>query len=431
MPEFRINFTPREELAGFYARQQRFSCIVAHRRYGKTVACITDTLLKALKNTTRMPRYAYIAPLYKQAKDIAWEYVRQFTGEFGGYAEKNESELRVTLPNQSSLRLYGADNPDALRGIYLDGVVLDEYALIDPRLWPEVIRPALADREGWATFIGTPRGRDAFYAIWREAQKNPGTWFSKMLKASDTRIISPVELAAAREHMSEAQYNREFECSFDEADINQFISSITVQGAIDREVYPSGPRLIGVDVARFGDDRTIILKRNGDKVQEVQTYRGLDLMQTAGHVAQAIDRYKPEACFIDAVGLGSGVVDRVRQLGYGRIFEVHSGSKPSDPNFLNKRAEMWHRMKLWLEDRGNIPEDSEFMDDLTSLNYEFDHQNRVKLEGKKDLKKRGLPSPDLADALALTFAQHIAPPDLRMAVNAVESAAEENPFAEL
>lgn len=429
--EFRIDFEPRDVLLPFYKREKRFACIVAHRRCGKTVATITDTILRGLKNKRPNPRYAYIAPLYKQAKDIAWQYVRDFTAGFEGYADKNESELRATLPNGASLRLYGADNPDALRGIYLDGVVLDEYALIDPRLWPEVIRPALADRNGWAVFIGTPRARDAFFDIWIEAQKNPGQWFSQMLKASETHIVSQEELDAAHTQMSEAQYNREFECSFDEPDVEQFISQMTVKAAMDRDSQAFGPRLIGVDVARFGDDRTVILKRNGDKVVEVTPYRGLDLMQTAGHVAQAIDRFKPAATFIDAVGMGAGVVDRLKQLQYGGIIEVNAGSKPNNPRFMNKRAEMWHSMRQWLEERGDIPNNQEFMDDLTRINYEFDHANRLKMEGKDKMKARGAPSPDFGDGLALTFAQSIAPPDLRSAINMLESAPEESPFAEL
>lgn len=430
--EFVIDFQPRDEFKGFYHRQQRFGCIVAHRRCGKTVACITDTILRALKTGKPNARYAYIAPLYKQAKDIAWQYVRDFTAGFRGYAEKNEAELRVTLPNNATVRLYGADNPDALRGIYLDGVVLDEYALIDPRLWPEVIRPALADRQGWAVFIGTPRGRDAFYNIWREAQKDPGLWFAKMLRASDTNILPDSELDLARSEMSEAQYNREFECSFDEAGVDQFISALAVQQAIERDTPGTGPRLIGVDVARFGDDRSVVVWRNGDKLDATETYRGLDLMRTAGHVAQHIDRYKPEATFIDATGLGSGVVDRLRQLGYGGIIEVHGGSKPWDDQlYTNKRAEMWGNMRKWIEDRASLPDSQELTDDLTCLTYSYDHANRLKLESKKDLKARGMPSPDLADGLALTFAEQIAPKDFRVAVDVLETAAEESPFAEL
>src|SRR5690606_12599387 len=108
------------------------------------------------------PRFAYIAPLYTQAKDVAWTYLKQFTFCSPGVAT-NESELRVDLPNGGRVRLYGAENYDRLRGVYFDGVIMDEYADMDPRVWPEVVRPALSDRKGHATFIGTPKGRNGFY----------------------------------------------------------------------------------------------------------------------------------------------------------------------------------------------------------------------------------------------------------------------------
>jgi len=427
-----VDYEPRAQFRAFHDRTQRFGCIVAHRRCGKTVACVADLILNALASTRRKPRYAYIAPLYKQAKDIAWPYLKDFVGGLGGYASVSETELRVTLPNEATVRLYGADNPDSLRGIYLDAVVLDEYALIDPRLWPEVIRPALADREGAAVFIGTPRGRDAFYALWRDAQKDPETWFTAMLKASSTGLLPKPELNQARAQMSRAQYAREFECSFDEPDVDQFIPGAVVEQALQRDARALGPRVIGVDVARFGDDRSVILKRNGDRVVEVDCYRGLDLMEITGRVAQAIDRYRPDGTFVDGIGLGAGVVDRLRQLHYGRIFEVNAGSRPSnDAKFTNKRAEMWSTMRDWLAERASITGLDRLADDLVSLTYGFDHANRLKLESKKDLKARGLPSPDLADALALTFAQPIAPEDLRAAMDWQQGAPEVSPFAEL
>ena len=405
-----VDYEPRAQFRAFHVRTQRFGCIVAHRRCGKTVACVADLILSALQNGARKPRYAYIAPLFNQAKDIAWPYIREFVGGLHGYASVNETELRVTLPNEATVRLYGADNPDSLRGIYLDGVVLDEYALIDPRLWPEVIRPALADRQGRAVFIGTPRGRDAFYGLWREAQKDKALWFAAMLKASETGLLPEAELAGARKQMSRAQYAREFECSFDEPDVDQFISGHMVEQALARDALGLGPRVIGVDVARFGDDRSVILKRNGDRVVEIETYRGLDLMELTGRVALAIDAFRPDGTFVDGIGLGAGVIDRLRQLHYGRIFEVNAGAKARDgAKFANKRAEMWAAMRDWVGGRGGLKGHALLADDLVALTYGFDHANRLQLESKKDLKARGLPSPDLADALALTFAQAIAP----------------------
>jgi phage terminase large subunit len=162
---------------------------VSHRRAGKTVACIHDLQLAATASSKLRPRFAYLSPFLRQSKAVAWDYLRHAmrdTRAFGATA--HESELRVDYPNGAQVRLYGADNPDAMRGIYLDGIVLDEYADMDPRVWSEVIRPALADRHGWAVFIGTPRGRNAFFELWRRAQAEEG-WFSLLLRASETGLI--------------------------------------------------------------------------------------------------------------------------------------------------------------------------------------------------------------------------------------------------
>lgn len=180
---------------------------------GKTVACINDLLKAALTNPRPDCRYAYIAPQFNQAKDVAWAYLKRFTAPIPG-SIPHEQELRVDLPNGARIRLYGADNPDRLRGIYLDGVVLDEYAQMATRLFPEIIRPALADREGWATFIGTPMGENAFSEIYHFAVANPDDWYSAMLRASETGLLPQHELDDAKRLMSPDQYDREFECSF-------------------------------------------------------------------------------------------------------------------------------------------------------------------------------------------------------------------------
>ena len=216
-----LGYRARDQFAPFHRRRERWACLVAHRRAGKTVACVADLVDAALRCTRKSPppRFAYIAPLYVQAKDVAWGYVKQFTRAIPG-AEWNESELRCDLPNGARIRLYGADNYERLRGLYFDGVVLDEYADMPPAILPEVIRPALADHEGWATFIGTPKGRNAFWEIWEGATAS--NWFRAMLRASETGLIPPGELEAARAIMTPEQYAQEWECSFDAAIIGAY-----------------------------------------------------------------------------------------------------------------------------------------------------------------------------------------------------------------
>jgi phage terminase large subunit len=231
-----IYYNARTQFAPFHARTERFACIVAHRRAGKTVACVHELLLGATQSDKLRPRFAYLSPFLRQSKQVAWDYLRAgiAPARIEG-ATAHESELRVDFPRGAQVRLYGADNPDALRGLYLDGVVLDEYADMDPRVWSEVIRPALADRRGWAVFIGTPRGRNAFFDLWRRAQSEPG-WFSLMLKASETGIIAREELDLARRDLTEDQYAQEFECSFEAAVVGAYYGVLMRQAEADGRI---------------------------------------------------------------------------------------------------------------------------------------------------------------------------------------------------
>jgi hypothetical protein len=209
-----LDYAPRRLFVPYHARSERWAVLVAHRRAGKTVACINDAIGRALRLTKPRGQYAYVAPFTAQAKEVAWDYLKRFAGP--SVRMKSESELWIELANGARIRIHGADNPNRLRGPYLDGVVLDEYADMRPSVWGEVIRPMLADREGWATFIGTPKGRNEFFQLWQRAQGDP-RWFSVMLKASATGLLPAEELAQAQRDMTPEQYAQEFECSFDAA----------------------------------------------------------------------------------------------------------------------------------------------------------------------------------------------------------------------
>lgn len=195
----------------------------------------------------------------------------------------------------------------------------------------------------------------------------------------------------------------------------QFISRELVSAARERELEPpTGPKIMGLDVARFGDDRTILVLRNGHRLERIWRWEKRDTMQTAGYVKDILDKENPDMVFVDGVGVGGGVVDRLRQLGV-RCVDVNAGGRAGKARrYMNKRAEMWGRMRDWLRDTGCIPDDDELQIDLLGPMYEYDSQNRIKLEKKEDMKKRGLASPDLADALALTFAEPVK--DRRMGV---------------
>ena len=198
----------------------RWGAVVAHRRFGKTVLAINHLQLACLECRRERPRFGFIAPFREQAKAIAWDYLVHYSRAVPGI-EVRVSELSVTYPNGGQVRLFGADNPDALRGLYFDGVVLDEYGLMPAQVFTEVLRPALSDRQGWALFLGTPAGKNQFYRLiygdgrgWVGAAKDPG-WYFGRFPASETGILPPEELAAARRDMSADEYAQEYECSFE------------------------------------------------------------------------------------------------------------------------------------------------------------------------------------------------------------------------
>ena len=218
--DIELDYKPRDVFLDFHERQERWSIVVAHRRCGKTVACINDLIYKALMEGKEDGRYAYVAPYYSQAKNIAWDYLQRFAQPV--LSKANQSELWVELITGARIRLFGADNPDALRGLYLDGIVLDEYAdMRSPRIWGEIIRPLLADRLGWAVFIGTPKGHNSFWDVYSNALNNP-EWYVKTLRASQTELIPESELADAAKMMSQDQYLQEFECDFESAILGAF-----------------------------------------------------------------------------------------------------------------------------------------------------------------------------------------------------------------
>lgn len=224
---YRTGYEPRPLQAQIHESLRRFNVLVCHRRFGKTLLCINELIDKALRCDKKSGRYAYVAPTFKAAKDIAWAYLRQYTANLPGVTYyENTAECRFAH-NGAVIRLYGVgDDPDALRGLYFDGAVLDEFALMPARVWSEVIRPAMIDRHGWAIFIGTPMGRNVFTEFFEGATLGwpdgngrliDPDWYGARYRASETGVLPPGELDAARRQMTQDEYDQEFECSFEAA----------------------------------------------------------------------------------------------------------------------------------------------------------------------------------------------------------------------
>jgi hypothetical protein len=239
-----------------------------------------------MQNTLQHPKYAYVAPFYRQAKDIAWQYLKTF-GE-GIVSKAYESELRVLLINGASIRLYGADNPDSLRGVYFDGVILDEYGDMQPRLFGEVIAPTLADRKGWCVFIGTPKGPNHFKQLWEDAQKDP-TWYTHKLKASTSGILDHDELEMLRTlpGSDESTYRQEFECDFTAAVRGAYYANqlLGLEAAGNMGIFPHDPDRavhLSFDIG-YSDDTSIwFFQTDGS------THRIVDFWTASGYSANEV-----------------------------------------------------------------------------------------------------------------------------------------------
>jgi phage terminase large subunit len=215
-----IPYRPRPLQKDLHNTVSRFSVVVCHRRFGKTVWAINKIIkdvITAKKAEKPRPRGDYIAPLFKQAKKVAWDYAKFYCEGLPGY-KANESELKIDFLGDCRITLYGADNPDSVRGIYSDSAVLDEVAQMNPTMWSEVIRPALSDRQGKASFIGTPKGKNVFWELYTAAKKGENTeWSAHTYKASETGYVDDGELLSAKNDMTEEEYAQEYECSWEAA----------------------------------------------------------------------------------------------------------------------------------------------------------------------------------------------------------------------
>ena len=223
-------YIPRPLQWKLHNELRRFNVIVCHRRFGKTVFRLNDQKDRLLRNGYKNPQGFYIAPTYGQAKRVAWDYTKEFTRSHPGVTV-NEAEMRVDmlrpqLRDRVRMQLLGAENPASIRGVYADDVTFDEYAEMDPTVWTQVVRPALSDRGGGATFIGTPKGMNHFHQIYEYASQRMADgdpeWYCAIFKASETGIIPESELAAARALMSEEEYEQEYLCSFQAALIGAY-----------------------------------------------------------------------------------------------------------------------------------------------------------------------------------------------------------------
>lgn len=328
MEVIEIDYTPRLQARDFHNRSERFAVLVAHRRFGKTVAAVNDLIRDALTINLPNVRVAYIAPYLSQSKAVAWDYALEYTKDIP-HIKVNHSELRIDFPNGARFRLFGADNYNAMRGLYFDAVVLDEMADFPASAWPTVIRPAIVDRKGRATIIGTPKGKNEFWEMYDYAKNHP-EWWCRMFKASETDILDEDELEEAKRTMGEDRYDQEFECSFEAAIQGAYYAQEMKTATFDGRVtnVPYDPA-VGVTTAwdlGIGDSTAIFFAQYvGQEIRIIDYYEssgvGLDhyakvLSEKGYHYSEHI---LPHDVQVKELGTGKSRVETLDALGISDI----------------------------------------------------------------------------------------------------------------
>ena len=319
-----IPYKPRKHQKEVHDKLKRFNVLVCHRRFGKTVLCINEILKKAMQNTLPRPRYYYLAPTYSMAKRTSWDYLKEYTNVLPNVTY-HETELRCDLPNGARIQLLGCERPDSLRGLYIDGVVLDEVAQMPPRLWTEIIRPALSDREGWMIAIGTPQGHNAFFDLYDYANHQDG-WYAETFKSSETGIISDLELNEAKHLMPDEVYEAEFECSFDSAAIGSIYAKGLTKAEEEKRITKV-PYETGIKVNTYWDlgmaDKTAIwfVQQKGSAFHIIDYYE--DSGESLEFYATVLDEkkyiydthYLPHDANVRELGTGVSRVETAQSLG--------------------------------------------------------------------------------------------------------------------
>ena len=400
-----LGYRPREWQKRLHREKKRFSIAVVHRRAGKTYAAMFELIHEALLSKKHL---AYIAPYLNQGRKVMWGPIKEVAVKIP-HTTIREVDSSIEFANGSVIRILGADNSDSIRGMGFDGCVADEFQNFDKNVLPSVVMPTLAGRDegrgGWLLLLGTPTGIDPLTETFDRVSKDP-SWATWKFDVLSTGVLTPEEIEIQKGMCVGNSFRLEWMCDFDAGSPGQLITGDEVEVAFTRnylpEHYRDSAKIMACDIARQGDDASVICRRQGLQCWDFDSWHESDLAASARKIRDACYQYCPDALFIDGGGIGAGVVDMLRDWGVP-VIEVQFGGKASDMRFLNKRAEMWIEMALWLRRGGRIPFDPTLKMELVSPTHFTNDKGQTQLESKDDLKKRGLSSPDKADALAMTF----------------------------
>jgi len=413
-----LTYTPCQENI-FFESNSRRRVITKGRRLGLTQG-MSQAFIEWMLEKDRMmmwgdtvhaniDRYVerYFLPALKQLPKKLWSW------------KKQAKQLMIA---GSVCDFRSADNPENWEGFGYHYIFLNEAGIIlkNRYLYENAVRPMLLDfPDSTAIIGGTPKGKNLFYELYLNGL-NPelADWESFKFSTYDNPFLSKKDVDAMISELPENAVRQEIYGDFIDTSENQFIDGEAVETAsgkaLSESMYDRAVKIIGVDVARFGSDRSVICKRQGLHAYPLKKLSDIDTMTLADIVASEINTFQPDGVFVDVGAMGAGVIDRLRQLGHD-VIEVNFGSRAlDDKRYSNRRSEMWGKMRDWLYAGGSIPDDRELRSDLVGPTYNFDGTERIQLEKKDEMKRRGLSSPDGADALALTFAAPVVQRAVRM-----------------
>lgn len=402
-----------------YGRRYQRGAAIMHRRAGKDSTALN---LTAREMVARVGTYWHLFPEQTQARKAIWngvdKYGRNIVEQFLPPVLRkrtNSQEMLVELFNGSTWQMAGSDNYDSLVGSNPVGVVFSEWALADPRAL-EYIRPIIVENGGWMLFIYTPRGRNHGWSTYQNALLRPD-WYSCRLTIDDTGgIVTPEDVQSEIDDgMQPDTAQQEFYCSFEAASEFQLISGKMVARARKNPALsePNDPLIMGIDPARGGDETVIAVRRGADaRTIPWVSFADRDTTKIVGKASEYIEKYRPDAVFIEVNGLGGPIYDRMVQLGHD-VTPVDVSLNPdglTKRKVMNKRAENWVRMDEWLAIPGRaLPDEDKVEMQLISQKYEYDANNAMKMQSKEAMAREGIKSPDHGDALGLTFSYPVTP----------------------
>lgn len=319
-------------------------------------------------------------------------------------------------------QLWSEENPDAFAGVHNQNgmlLIFDEASGIAKPIW-SVSEGFFTDpvlHRYWLVFSNPRRNSGAFKDCWRDDESNvgDGAWRCRNIDSRDVEGVDVEFLQGIVDRYGEDSDEARVEVRglFPRVGSQQFLSVEEVDEGMGVALgVDEAPLIMGIDVARFGDDRTCFGWRSGrnGRVYPIDVFKGLDTMEVVREAAWRIDARKPRVVFIDEIGIGAGVVDRLKQLGYP-VIGVNVSRKARRPEYGNRRIELYGALREWLKDGGGLPADSELREELVSLEFKY-VGNKQYLESKDDAKKRGIRSPDKGDCFALTFSEPVAGEDV-------------------